>query len=116
MRGAVSGLRHWKHAMAVAGPVWHVPHAPAVTMHRFLDIVFEEAGSSPRLRSAPRWGIAAASIFSPIRRAVKEQLYQSERPWQADSTKLERAFGWRATAMQDAVAATVAWFRSRGEA
>ena len=98
------------------GQVWHVPHAPAVTMRRFVDMVFEEAGSSPRLRSAPRWGIEAASIFSPTMRAVKEQLYQSERPWQVDSTKFERAFGWRATALQDAVAATVAWFRSRGEA
>jgi nucleoside-diphosphate-sugar epimerase len=98
------------------GQVWHVPHAPAVTMRRFVDMVFEEAGFSPRLRSAPRWGIEAASIFSPTMRAVKEQLYQSERPWQVDSTKFERAFGWRATALQDAVAATVAWFRSRGEA
>jgi dTDP-D-glucose 4,6-dehydratase len=45
-------------------------------------------------------------------RGVKEQLYQSDRPWVIDSTKFERAFGWAATPLQDAVAATVAWFRN----
>jgi hypothetical protein len=41
---------------------------------------------------------------------VKEQLYQSEQPWVVDSGKFERAFGWEATALSDAVGMTVAWF------
>jgi hypothetical protein len=60
---------------------------------------------------APRWGIAMAALVNPTMRAVKEQLYQSERPWVVDSTRFERAFGWTATPLRDAVAATVAWFR-----
>ena len=31
-----------------------------------------------------------AALFNPTMRAVKEQLYQSERPWVVDSTKFER--------------------------
>jgi nucleoside-diphosphate-sugar epimerase len=93
------------------GEVWHVPNAETVTMRRFVRMVFESAGHQPRLRVAPRWGIAMASSFNPTMRAVKEQLYQSERPWVVDSTKFERTFGWTATPLRDSVAATVAWFR-----
>ena len=95
------------------GQVWHVPNAGTVTMRRFVQMVFESAGRPPRLRAAPRWGIAMAALFNPTLRAVKEQLYQSERPWMVDSSKFERAFGWRATPLPDAVAATVAWFRDQ---
>ncbi len=93
------------------GEVWHVPNAETVTMRMFVEIVFEAAGHASRLRAAPRWGIALAALFNPTMRAVKEQLYQSERPWVVDSSKFERAFGWTATPLPDAVAATVAWFR-----
>jgi nucleoside-diphosphate-sugar epimerase len=95
------------------GQVWHVPNAGTVTMRRFVQMVFESAGRPPRLRAAPRWGIAMAALFNPTLRAVKEQLYQSERPWVVDSSKFERAFGWTATPLHDAVAATVAWFRDQ---
>jgi nucleoside-diphosphate-sugar epimerase len=94
------------------GQVWHVPNAEAVTMRRFVQMVFESAGQSPRLRAAPRWGIAMAALLNPTLRAVKEQLYQSERPWVVDSSRFEQAFGWTAMPLQDAVAATVAWFRN----
>ncbi len=94
------------------GEVWHVPNAEPVTMRRFVQMVFESAGNPFRLRTAPRWGIAMAALFDPTMRAVKEQLYQSERPWVVDSTRFERTFGWTATPLRDAVAATVAWFRN----
>jgi nucleoside-diphosphate-sugar epimerase len=95
------------------GEVWHVPNAEAVTMRRFVEMVFEAAGRSARLRVAPRWGIALATLFNPTMRAVKEQAYQSQRPWVVDSTKFERTFGWTATPLRDAVAATVAWFQGQ---
>jgi nucleoside-diphosphate-sugar epimerase len=95
------------------GEAWHVPNAETVTLRRFVQMVSESAGHPSRLRTAPRWGIAMAAFFDPTMRAVKEQLYQSERPWVVDSTKFERAFGWTATPLRDAVVATVAWFRDR---
>lgn len=98
------------------GQVWHVPNAETVTMRQFVQLVFEAAGNPPRLRAAPRWGIALAALFNPTLRAVKEQLYQSERPWVVDSTRFERAFGWSATPLPDAVSATVAWFQEQARA
>ena len=95
------------------GQVWHVPNAETVTMRRFVQMVFEAVGQPARLRAAPRWGIALGALFNPTLRAVKEQLYQSERPWVVDSSKFERAFGWGATPLPAAVSATVSWFRER---
>lgn len=93
------------------GQVWHVPCPEAVTMRRFVEIVFKEAGHPPRLRAAPAWGLALAALFNPILRAVSEQLYQSERSWVVDCSKFERAFGWRASPLPETVRATVSWFR-----
>jgi len=50
-------------------------------------------------------------MFNPTIRAVKEQLFQVERPWVVDSSKFEQTFALRATPLPDAVRATVAWFR-----
>jgi nucleoside-diphosphate-sugar epimerase len=93
------------------GQIWNVPCAEAVTMRRFVEIVFEAAGHQPRLRAAPRWGLALAALFNPTLRAVTEQLYQSERSWVVDSSKFERVFGWKASPLPEAVRATVEWFR-----
>jgi nucleoside-diphosphate-sugar epimerase len=93
------------------GEVWHVPNAETVTMRRFVEQVFEAAGRPARLRAAPSWGIAMSARFNPTMRAVKEQLYQSERPWVVDSGKFERTFGWGATPLPEAIRATVTWFR-----
>jgi nucleoside-diphosphate-sugar epimerase len=98
------------------GEVWHIPNAETVTLRSFVQMVFESAGRPARLRAAPRWGIALAALFNPTLRAVKEQTYQSQRPWVVDSTKFERTFDWTATPLRDAVAATVAWFRSSAAA
>jgi nucleoside-diphosphate-sugar epimerase len=97
------------------GQVWHVPSPPPVSLRWFVEMVFQEVGAPPRLRAAPRWGITAASWFSPTVRAVREQLYQHERPWVVDCTKFERAFGWEATPLPEAIKATAAWYRNSGQ-
>jgi nucleoside-diphosphate-sugar epimerase len=98
------------------GQVWHVPCPETVTMRRFVEMVYEAAGHPPRLRVAPRWGLALAALFNPTLRAVREQLYQSERAWVVDCRRFERTFGWRATPLSEAVRDTVAWFRENPQA
>ena len=93
------------------GQVWHVPNDETVTIRRFVEMVFEEVGGSPRLRAAPPWALSLAGLVNPTLRAVKEQLHQSERPWVVDSSKFEQAFQSSATPLQEAIRATVGWFR-----
>lgn len=105
--------RPWGKREEALGQVWHVPNAQTVSMHRFVEMVFGVAGHPPRLRPAPGWGLAVAALFNPTIRAVREQLYQSERQWVIDSSRFERTFSWGANPVPEAIQGTVAWFRER---
>ncbi|MGH2577126.1 MAG: NAD-dependent dehydratase, partial [Actinomycetota bacterium] len=92
------------------GGIWHVPNDQTITLRRFVELVFGEAGRPVRLQTTPAWSLALAGLFNPTIRAVREHLYQVERPWVVDSSKFEQAFGLTATPLPDAIRATVAWF------
>ena len=93
------------------GEVWHVPNAPPITLHRFVEMVFAAIGQPARIQVPPRPILQLLALFNPLLRAVIEQLYQSDRPWVVDSGRFERAFGWSATQLDHSIPATVAWFR-----
>jgi len=93
------------------GGIWHVPNDQTITLRRFVEMVFGEVGRPARLQTAPAWGLTLAGLFNPTIRAVREQLFQVERPWVVDSGKFEQTFGLRATPLPAAIRATVAWFR-----
>lgn len=96
------------------GQVWHVPSAETLTTRRFVELVFEQAGQPPRLRVAPRLAFSALGLVNPTMRAVKERLYQTERPWVVDHGKFERAFGATPTPHPEAIERTLEWYRSSG--
>jgi nucleoside-diphosphate-sugar epimerase len=93
------------------GQVWHVPSAETVTTRRFIDMVFELVQRPAQLQTVPRFMISMLGVFVPAMRAVKETLYQSERPWVVDHSKFARSFGSRPTPHEQAIAETVAWFQ-----
>jgi nucleoside-diphosphate-sugar epimerase len=95
------------------GEVWHIPSAETVTTRRFIDMVFQQIKRSARLQTVPKLMISMLGVFVPPMQAVRETLYQSERPWVMDHSKFARAFGSRPTAHEQAIAETVAWFQSR---
>lgn len=97
------------------GEVWHVPCAPAVPIRQLVDLIGHAAGHPARLRVTPEWVLALASRRDPTLKAVREQLYQHRNPWVVDSSKFEKAFGWQATPLPDAIAATVDWFSRQRE-
>jgi hypothetical protein len=97
---------------AALGEVWHVPNARAVSLRRFVELVFAAIGAPMRLQRVPQVVIALLAIFDPTLRALREQRYQTERPWIVDSTKFERVFGWGATPLERSIPETVEWFRS----
>jgi nucleoside-diphosphate-sugar epimerase len=94
------------------GQVWHLPSAETVTTRRFVEMVFAQVGRPARIRPAPKIAITLFALFSPSMAAVKETLYQSERPWVVDDGKFVRAFGGRPTPHEKAIEQTQAWFRS----
>jgi nucleoside-diphosphate-sugar epimerase len=94
------------------GEVWHIPNAETVTTRRFFEMIFAELGRPARYQTVPKLAITVLALFSPPLAAVKETLYQSERPWVVDHGKFMRAFGGRTTPHEQAIKQTLAWFRS----
>lgn len=93
------------------GEVWHVPNAETVSIRRFVEMVFEKVGAPPRSQLVPRLFINALALVLPPMRAVKETMYQSERPWVVDHSKFVRVFGGGPTPDGIAISRTIDWFR-----
>jgi nucleoside-diphosphate-sugar epimerase len=95
------------------GQVWHVPSAETLTTRRFVEMVFEEAGTRPKFRVASRMIVTIFGWFKPMMRELKEVLYEFEGPFVVDHGKYERAFGNHATPHREAIRQTLDWFRQQ---
>ena len=98
------------------GQVWHLPAAEPLTAQQFFDMVARAAGQPVPVHAsvASPALLAAAGMFSPLLREMRETAYQFRAPFVVDSSKFDTAFGrLEPTPHRDAVAQTVAWYRSR---
>ncbi|MGI9642479.1 MAG: NAD-dependent epimerase/dehydratase family protein [Acidimicrobiia bacterium] len=94
------------------GQAWHVPSAEPVTSRQLFDMIFEELGQEPKIRSANGVLLNLLALFnSDMRRLKREKVYQFTTPWLVDSSKYEEAFGRDVTPHDQAVRETVAWFK-----
>ena len=107
-----SGLVTLAQRDEALGEVWHIPNAETVTTRRFIEMVFAQVGRPARLQPLPKPALNLLALFIPALAAVKETLYQSERPWVVDHSKFMRAFGGQPTPLEQAIEQTLAWFRS----
>jgi nucleoside-diphosphate-sugar epimerase len=92
------------------GQVWHVPSAETVTPREFVELVFEAAGRPAKLSVLPSPLLALLGVVKPTLRAVREQIYQLERPFVVDHSKFAKAFGVQVTPHPEAVPVMLGWF------
>ena len=95
-----------------AGEAWHVPSAETMTTRRFVELVYERAGNTPRIRRMPSWLFRAVSTVSRELRELRETSYQFEEPFVVDHSKFEAAFGADPTPHETAIDRTLDWYRS----
>jgi nucleoside-diphosphate-sugar epimerase len=96
-----------------ADQVWHLPGPPTVTTRALLDLVADQVGHRVGVRSLPKLAVRAMGLASPMMRGLAEMSYQFDEPFVLDTSKYEAAFGTAGTPLADAVAATLAWYRTR---
>jgi nucleoside-diphosphate-sugar epimerase len=96
------------------GQIWHLPVAGARTTREVIDVVYRLAGHKPRVLAAGRWTLRAVGVVKPEMRDYLHTLYQFTDPWVVDDAKFTSAFARRATPLDEALAATFAWYRDRG--
>ena len=98
------------------GQVWHLPAAGPLIAQQFFDMIAKAAGRPVPVHAnvARPAMLAAAGMFSPLLREMRETAYQFRAPFVIDSSTFDAAFGRLVpTPHRDAVAQTVAWYRSR---
>jgi nucleoside-diphosphate-sugar epimerase len=96
-----------------AGQVWHLPGPATVTTRALLDLVAGEVGHPVGIRSVPKLALRPLGLVNPMLRELAETYYQFDQPFILDTSKYETAFGAAGTPLPAAVAATVAWYRTR---
>jgi nucleoside-diphosphate-sugar epimerase len=102
-----------EHADA-PGQAWHLPNDPTTrTTRQLVEAVHQQAGRSrTRLRRVHPLLLRAVALTDPTVRELLEMQYQFEEPFIVDSTKIATCLGVRATPIDQAVAATLATYRS----
>jgi nucleoside-diphosphate-sugar epimerase len=96
-----------------AGQVWHLPGPQTVTTRALLDLVAAQVGHPVAIRSVPKLAVRALGLINPALRGLAELSYQFYEPFVLDTTKYEAAFAAAGTPLAAAIAATVAWYRTR---
>jgi nucleoside-diphosphate-sugar epimerase len=95
------------------GKVWHLPGPQTVTTRALLDLLAAEVGHPVAIRSVPKLAVRALGLVNPMMRALAEMAYEFDQPFTLDTSKYQSAFGAAGTPLADAIAETVAWYRTR---
>lgn len=86
------------------GQVWHaLTSKEAITGEQFVRVAFELAGKPYKLQVAPGWMLSLMGLFVPLLRENKEMMYQFERDYRFDSSKVERALNVQATGYREGI-------------
>jgi nucleoside-diphosphate-sugar epimerase len=96
------------------GRAWHVPTAPALSAREVAERLCALAGvPDPGVKVMPHWLIRAAGTVSPMLGELEHVRYQFVSPFVIDSTDFQSTFGMAPTSVDEALAATLAWWRDR---
>lgn len=95
------------------GRAWHVPTLEPQTYRRMAELLAAEAGApAPKISTIPHWLQRGLGVAVPLLRELEEVRHQFTHPFVLDSTAATDTFGLEPTPLDEALAATVAWWRA----
>jgi nucleoside-diphosphate-sugar epimerase len=94
------------------GQAWHLPVDEARTTRQLVDRLGQLVGREPRVLPAGAWTLRLLGTVRPSLRELRHSLYQCTQPWIVDDSKFRTTFGDLATPLDEALARTMAWYRS----
>jgi nucleoside-diphosphate-sugar epimerase len=97
------------------GRVWHLPSPETRTTRDVVALVYQAAGTRPRLKLTPAWQMRALGLVNRTVREINEMRYEFDEPFIVDASRAETELGLGATPLTDAVEQTVRWYREQGE-
>jgi nucleoside-diphosphate-sugar epimerase len=97
------------------GEVWHLPNDPHTrTTRQLVDSIYRLAGQpQTKLRGTPTLLLRALGVINPTVRELVELQYEFQEPFIVDSTKIASKLAVHGTPLDQALADTVASYRSK---
>jgi nucleoside-diphosphate-sugar epimerase len=96
------------------GRAWHVPSGPPLSQRQAVAALADAGGvAAPKVTGSPRWLFRAGGLFNGQLKELAGVHYQWDRPFVMDSSAATETFGIEPTAQDEAMAATVAWWREK---
>jgi len=95
------------------GRVWHLPSPQTRTTRDVVSLVYQSAGTAPRLKVTPAWQMRALGLVNRAVREINEMRYEFDEPFIVDASLAESELGLRATSLPEAVEQTVRWYRAQ---
>jgi nucleoside-diphosphate-sugar epimerase len=112
---AARGLYMLAVTESAYGQTWHLPSVlPAITAHDFISIAAKYMNVKAKVQILPKWLISIVGLFVPIMKEMSEMLYQSEFPYEFDSSKFEKAFQFKPTSYEEGIRLTAEWCLAAG--
>jgi nucleoside-diphosphate-sugar epimerase len=93
------------------GQIWFTPSPAPVTQNEFVRIMEAELGRPVKVLAAGTALMSFLGLFSPIMHETVEMMYEWTQPFIMDSSKAEKAFGWKGTSLQQAIHETISWLK-----
>jgi hypothetical protein len=93
------------------GRIWHLPSPETRTTREVVALVYEAAGTTPRLRVMPPWPMRALGLVNRTVREINEMRYEFDEPFIVDASRAETELGLLATPLAAAIEQTVRWYR-----
>jgi nucleoside-diphosphate-sugar epimerase len=95
------------------GQVWHLPNdADTRSTRQVVEMVYQQAGRQPKVRSVPTLLLRLLGLRNATVRELLEMQYQFEEPFVVDSSKITNKLDATATPLEQAIADTLAVYRS----
>jgi len=97
---------------AAYGRAWHLPCAAQLSSRELLERFAGHAQTSIKIRQIPHWALRAIGVFSPLVAALAQMSYQWDIPYLIDDGDFRRTFAVEPTALDEAIAASLAPYLS----
>jgi nucleoside-diphosphate-sugar epimerase len=95
------------------GEAWHVPNSETVTVREFVELAAQLAGVKAKIKPMGKGMLRIGGLFIPEARESIEMFYQFEKDFVISNRKYIDRFGQSATPLNEALAATVEWYRKQ---